>query len=162
MKIFTWCLEGSPPPIKNGPNPLWLASHMMTLKSFPKLYVPPSLINMTTMIRQYTNFPPLLLVPPGKPVHQAIHYLKANFRALLRGSVPNPMLITAFDTYFSPRSQWCSGYHYCTTSFYKTWTLVLRRFKSCSRRVGDSRWWESLTVVPAGNKAKPYHKNNSL
>ena len=29
-----------------------------------------------------------------------------------------------------------------------------RRFKPCSRRVGVSRWWESLTMVPAGNKAK--------
>ena len=27
------------------------------------------------------------------------------------------------------------------------------RFKSCSRRVGDSRWWRSLTMVPAGNNA---------
>ena len=49
---------------------------------------------------------------------------------------------------------WRSGYHYCTTSFSKTWTQVLRRFKSCSWRVGDSRWWGSLTMVPAGNKAK--------
>ena len=32
-----------------------------------------------------------------------------------------------------------SGYHYCTTSFNKARTQVLRRFKSCSRRVGDSR-----------------------
>ena len=48
---------------------------------------------------------------------------------------------------------WCSGYHYCTTSFNKAWTQVLRRFKPCSRRVGDSRWWGSLTMVPAGNKA---------
>ena len=44
--------------------------------------------------------------------------------------------------------------HYCTTSFNWVWTQVLRRFKPCSRRVGDSRWWGSLTVVPAGNKAK--------
>ena len=51
-------------------------------------------------------------------------------------------------------STWCSGYHYCTTSFNKAWTQVLRRFKPCSRRVGDSRWWGSLTMVPAGNKAK--------
>ena len=49
---------------------------------------------------------------------------------------------------------WCSGYHYCTTSFNYTWTQVLRRFKSCSRRVGDLWWWGSLTMVPAGNKAK--------
>ena len=48
---------------------------------------------------------------------------------------------------------WCSGYHYCTTSFYKAWTQVLRRLKSCSRLVGDSRWWASLTMVPAGKNA---------
>ena len=49
---------------------------------------------------------------------------------------------------------WCSGYHYCTTSFNKAWTQVLHRFKSCSQRVGDSWWWGSLTMVLAGNKAK--------
>ena len=49
---------------------------------------------------------------------------------------------------------WCSAYHYWTSSFNKAWTQVLHRFKSCSRRVGDSRWWGSLTMVPAGNKAK--------
>ena len=38
--------------------------------------------------------------------------------------------------------------------FNKAWTQVLRRIKSCSWRVGDSRWWRSLTMVPAGNKAK--------
>ena len=30
----------------------------------------------------------------------------------------------------------------------------MRKFKPCSRRVGDSRWRGSLTVVPTGNKAK--------
>ena len=49
---------------------------------------------------------------------------------------------------------WSSGYHYCTTSFNKAWTQVVRKFKSCSRRVGDLRWWGSLTMVPAANKAK--------
>ena len=60
---------------------------------------------------QYDNYDktiykvtPLLLVPPGKPVQKAIHYPMANFRALSRGNVPKPMLITAFDTYLSPRS----------------------------------------------------------
>ena len=48
---------------------------------------------------------------------------------------------------------WCSGYHHCTTSFNNVWTQILRRCKPCSRRVGDLRWWESLTMVPAGNKA---------
>ena len=49
---------------------------------------------------------------------------------------------------------WCSGYHYCTLSFYKAWNRVLRRFKSCSRHVGDSRLWGCLTMVLAGNKAR--------
>ena len=49
---------------------------------------------------------------------------------------------------------WCSGYHYCTASFNKAWTQILCRFKSCPWCVGDSRWWGSLTVVPARNKVK--------
>ena len=51
-------------------------------------------------------------------------------------------------------SLWCSGYHYCMTSFNMVSTQALRRFKSCSRHVGDSVWWGSLTMVPAGDKAK--------
>ena len=49
---------------------------------------------------------------------------------------------------------WCSGYHYGKVWFNWAWIQVLRRFKSCSRRVGDSRWWGSLALVPAANKAK--------
>ena len=41
-----------------------------------------------------------------------------------------------------------------TTSFSKAWFQVLRRFKSCLRRIVDSRWWGSLAMVLAGNKAK--------
>ena len=48
---------------------------------------------------------------------------------------------------------WCSGYHYCT-SLNKAWTQVLRRFKFCWWRVGDSGCGWSLTMVLAGNKAK--------
>ena len=33
-------------------------------------------------------------------------------------------------------------------------------FKSCSRHVRDLRWWESLTVVPAGNNAKRFSSVN--
>ena len=33
-------------------------------------------------------------------------------------------------------------------------TQVLRKFKSCSRPVGDSCCWGSLTMIPAENKAK--------
>ena len=57
-------------------------------------------------------------------------------------------LVTAF------KAPWCSGYHYCTTWFNKAWTQVQRKFKSCLWSVGDSRWWGSLAIVPAGNKAK--------
>ena len=49
---------------------------------------------------------------------------------------------------------WCSGYHYCTTSFNWAWTQVLPRFKSCFRCLGDSRWWGSLTMDPFDNKDK--------
>ena len=51
-------------------------------------------------------------------------------------------------------ASWCNGYHYCTTSFNKAWTQVRRRFKSCSRHVGDLGWWGFLTMDPAGNNAK--------
>ena len=67
----------------------------------------------------------------------------------------------------NPVAPWCSGYHCCTTSFIKAWAQVLSRCKSCLRRVGDSRCWGSLTMVPAGNKAKRFSsvnyttKNNS-
>ena len=49
---------------------------------------------------------------------------------------------------------WILATYCCTTSFNKTRIQVLRRFKSCKRRVRDLRWWGSLVVVPAGNKAK--------
>ena len=48
----------------------------------------------------------------------------------------------------------CHGYHYYITSFNKSWTQVLRRFKSRSWLVRDSRWRGYLTMVLTGNKAK--------
>ena len=71
--------------------------------SLPTYYAPPSPINMATMIRQHTKFP-RTASSPRKPDHQAIHGPTANFRSLSRGSVTNPMLITAFDAYLTPRS----------------------------------------------------------
>ena len=44
--------------------------------------------------------------------------------------------------------------HYCTTSFNKAWAQALHSFKPCLQHVRDLWWWGSLTVVPAGNKAK--------
>ena len=41
-----------------------------------------------------------------------------------------------------------------TTWLNETLTQVLCMFKLWSRRVRDSRWWGSLTMVPATNKAK--------
>ena len=101
IKISAWCLEGSTPPNKNVP--FVACPPYDGFKILPNLYAPPSLINMTTMKRQHKNFL-LLLVPPDKPVHQAIHYPTANFGPLLRGSITNPMLITVFDTYLTPVS----------------------------------------------------------
>ena len=48
---------------------------------------------------------------------------------------------------------WCSRFHFCTTPINKVYTQVLRRFKSCSRRVIDWWWWESVTLIQTGNKA---------
>ena len=62
--------------------------------------------------------------------------------------------IEATDWFIQTIGWWCCGYYYCTTSFNWAWTQVLCRFKHCSRRVRDSRWWGFLTMVPAGNKAK--------
>ena len=66
------------------------------------------------------------------------------------------MLLTQPVGHWKPCNvaQWCCGYHYCATSFNKAWTQVLRMFKFCSWHVGDSQWWGSMTMVPAGNKAK--------
>ena len=49
---------------------------------------------------------------------------------------------------------WCSGYHYCTTSFTLAWTQALHRFKSSSQHVRDFQWWGCLKMVLARNKAK--------
>ena len=55
--------------------------------------------------------------------------------------------------YFEYVALWCSGYHYYKISFNKIWSHVLRRFKSSSRHFKNWRWWGSLTIVLAGNKA---------
>ena len=46
----------------------------------------------------------------------------------------------------------CCDYEYCTTSFDKVWTQMLRKPKCCLQRVEDMRWWESLAVAPTGNE----------
>ena len=50
----------------------------------------------TYKISPYCQFP--------QPDHQAIHCPVTNFGPLVRGSVTNPILITAFDAYLTPRS----------------------------------------------------------
>ena len=74
-------------------------------------------------------------------------------RICLLGSFSLSSLSPILHKKIKSMAPWYCGYHYCTTSFNKVWTQVLRRFKSCSRRVGDSRWWGSLKIVPGGNKA---------
>ena len=45
-------------------------------------------------------------------------------------------------------------FSFCTTSLNKAQTQDLHRFISCLWHIWESRWWGSLTMVPAGNKAK--------
>ena len=45
-------------------------------------------------------------------------------------------------------------YHKCCSHVGCCVIQVPCRFKSCLLHVGDSRWWESLTMVLAGSKAK--------
>ena len=100
-------------------------------------------------------------------IQKVYKILWSNDTRLLFNCRPQTLLwVLAFIFFMLVAPRW-NGYHYCTTSFNKVWTQILRRFKPCSRRVGDLRWWESLTIVPAGNKAKmsfvgqSFRKNNS-
>ena len=51
-----------------------------------------------------------------------------------------------FFPFFFYVAPWCSGYRYCTTSFNKAWTQVLRRFKPCLPRIGDFWQWSRLEI----------------
>ena len=62
---------------------------------------------------------------------------------------------------FISLAPWYSCNHYCTTLFNKAWSQVLCRFKSYWQRLGDLRWWESLTMFNAF-VSQPFNKNNSL
>ena len=73
---------------------------MITSKSPPNLYALQSPMNMTTMITQHTNFPPL--DPPGKPDHQVTDST-ANFGPLSKGNITKSMLVPVFDTYLTPQ-----------------------------------------------------------
>ena len=71
------------------------------------------------------------------------------------------------EKFVASRYVWCSGQHYYTTSFNKVWIHFLHRFQSFSPRVRGFLLWESLTMVPAGNKAKrllsvKHSRNNTL
>ena len=76
------------------------------------------------------------------------------YKSILYTEIKNLIVAEFRISFLFSGSPLCSGYHYCPTSFNKAWIQVLRRFKSCSRRVGDLRWWGSLTMVPVRNKAK--------
>ena len=56
-------------------------------------------------------------------------------------------------------TQWWSGYHYCTASFNKAWTQVLRRLKYCSRCVKDSKWQKSLTRSQLEIRLNVFHRS---
>ena len=56
---------------------------------------------------------------------------------------------------------WCGSYHYYTTSFIKTWTQVLRRFKSCSLRVGDTCDDDPTTCVCVRRHKMPTSQHTS-
>ena len=58
------CGHLPPPPRKNGPNTLRIASHVMTLKTPSNLYAPPSSIDMEIMIRQHRESHPPPLPSP--------------------------------------------------------------------------------------------------
>ena len=62
LKSLHGILRGQRPQ-KNSPNPLWLGPHLITSKSSPNLYALPTPINMTTIIRQNTKFPPTARSP---------------------------------------------------------------------------------------------------
>ena len=49
--------------------------------------------------------------------------------------------------------RWIQCISYYTALFIKVWTQILCSFKPCPHRVRDLRRWESLTMVPVGNKA---------
>ena len=72
-------------------------------KISPNLYVPPSPINVTTMISQHTKFPPTT-ISQEKPAHRAFHWPTAKAGPISLGSITNPMLITGYDTNLTPES----------------------------------------------------------
>ena len=74
--------------------PLWFYHYLITWKSAPPSPPPslcalPSHINMITMIRQNTEFPPTARFPRQTYDHQALHCPTANFWPLSRGKVYN-------------------------------------------------------------------------
>ena len=115
----------------------------------------------TSFLSVFCNLLSLLLEKNMLHVLFAVHYpqvIKQKVYLFLESLVKSSNLNIGFTFLLTLLIDilvsWCSGYHYCTTSFNKAWTHALRRFKSCSRRVGDLSWWESLTMIPTGNKAK--------
>ena len=64
-------------------------------------------------------------------------------------------LLLVLHLYLKSIKRWCNGYHYYTTPSNKFKTLVLRRFKFCSRFSRDVWWWGSLRMVKLGKRT--YH-----
>ena len=64
-------------------------------------------------------------------------------------------LIKAFAAYSAQRHSTNAIAAIATVQLHSTRPQeVQRRFKSCLRGVGDSRWWGPLTMASVGNKAK--------
>ena len=101
IKIFTWCLEGSTPPIK-------MVSSLHGLPPYNDFKVSPQTIYYSHRYNNYDQathkVSPYCHFPQRKPAHQATHCPTTNFEPLSRGSVINLMLITVFDTCLTPRS----------------------------------------------------------
>ena len=58
---------------------------------------------------------------------------------------------------YSKMTPWCSDYHYCTTSFSKTWAQVLCTFESCSQRVEDlwQQYWLEIRLNSCRRSTTP-------
>ena len=112
------------------------------LISTPIPTFPPYFLSFSSL---FATFSPLLAFQLAPAFH------------LLLGLIPILcilLILSSFSHILVPIAvQLCSGYHCCTTSFNKVWNQVLHRLKSYLRRVGDLRWWDSLTMTTTGNKA---------
>ena len=80
-------------------------------------------------------------------------------------SFSSPITSPNENTSKQPELLWRRGVLVITTektSLYKAYTQILPRLKSSSGRVGSVRWWEPITMVPAGNKTQHISVGHAL